>query len=65
MRVAASPESGKANEAVLTLLSETLELPRHQLELTAGRSSRDKVVALDGLSSDVVVAKLSAAAGAR
>ncbi len=65
VRVAAAPEAGKANDAVLELLARTLDVPRRDLELTAGRASRDKVVALQGLSTEAVDRKLEAAAGGR
>ena len=62
VRVAAPAESGKANEAVLLLLADTLGVPRRDLELTAGRSSRDKIVALAGLATDVAESRLTIAA---
>ena len=62
IRVAAAPEAGKANEAVLDVLARTLDLPRRDLELTRGKASRDKVVTLEGLTSEAVEAKLAAAA---
>ncbi len=63
LRVAAPAEAGKANDAVIDLLAETLELPRRNLEITTGRSSRDKIVSLQGLSPDAVDARLAAASG--
>jgi uncharacterized protein YggU (UPF0235/DUF167 family) len=49
VRVAAAPEDGKANEAVLRLLAERLALPREDVELVSGRGSRDKIVSLSGI----------------
>ena len=49
VRVADSPEDGRANEAVLRLLAETLDVPRATVELVSGHASKDKVVVLDGL----------------
>ena len=49
MRVAEPPEDGRANEAVLRLLAETLEVPRSRVTLVSGQSSRDKIVVLDGI----------------
>lgn len=49
VRVAAAPEDGKANEAVLRLLAERLGLPRGNLTLVSGRSARDKIVELSGM----------------
>lgn len=63
VRVTAAPEGGKANEAVLTLLADALDVPRRDLELASGRSSRDKVVRLTVLSGEEADSRLAAAAG--
>jgi uncharacterized protein (TIGR00251 family) len=49
VRVAEPPEDGRANEAVLDLLAETLDLPRSRFALVSGHSSREKIVVLDGV----------------
>jgi uncharacterized protein (TIGR00251 family) len=49
VRVAATPEQGRANEAVLDLLSRELELPRRSLSIVSGHAARDKVVMLEGI----------------
>ena len=64
VRVTAPAEAGKANSAVLAVLAEALDVPRRDLELASGGSSRDKLVALSGLSSETADARLSAAAEA-
>jgi uncharacterized protein (TIGR00251 family) len=51
VRVSAAPESGKANDAVLRILSKALGLPRSAVRLRAGASSRDKWVDLDGIDA--------------
>jgi uncharacterized protein (TIGR00251 family) len=63
IRVAPAPERGKANAALLDLLSETLRLPRERLELVGGRTGRDKIVALDGLTEEEVESRLEKASG--
>jgi hypothetical protein len=45
--VTAVPERGKANDAVVELLAETLDLPRSAIELVSGGASKDKVVEID------------------
>ena len=50
LAVAAAPERGRANEAVVRLLAQTLELPRDRVELVAGHSGRDKIVELTGIT---------------
>ncbi len=52
VRVAAAPEHGRANDAVLKLLAERLRVPSAELTLVAGRSGRDKVVELRGLGPE-------------
>jgi hypothetical protein len=62
VRVSAPPESGKANEAVRDLLAETLGVPRSATEIVSGAASRDKVVAVRGLTTDEVERRLAAGA---
>lgn len=45
LKVTAPAEDGKANDAVLALLSRTLELPVSQLTITSGATSRFKRLA--------------------
>lgn len=61
LRVAAAPERGKANDAVLELLAETLELPRSEITLVSGAGSRDKIVELAGLAPEEIDRRLAAA----
>lgn len=49
VRVAAAPEGGRANEAVLDLLAAELELPRRSLSIVAGHTGREKVVLMEGI----------------
>ena len=46
VRVTATPENGKANQAVLKLLSKALGLPRTSLEIVRGGNARTKVIAI-------------------
>jgi len=56
--VTAPPEDGRANEAVVELLADTLGVKRRQVEIIAGATSRDKVVRVRGLSRSELAAKL-------
>ncbi len=51
VRVVAPPESGRANEAVLSLLSRLLGVDRSALTMTAGEGSRRKRVKVEGMES--------------
>ena len=63
IRVAAAPEQGRANDAVLRLLARHLRLRRERLELVSGHGSRDKIVQLTGLDGDEVDRRLSTGEG--
>ena len=43
-RVRAVPEDGKANEALLRLIAKALDVPRRDLDVASGATSRTKVV---------------------
>jgi uncharacterized protein YggU (UPF0235/DUF167 family) len=63
VRVAAAPERGKANDAVLALLADTLAVPRSSVTLVAGGGSRDKIVELAGIEPDEIERRLATAGG--
>ena len=63
VRVAAPPEGGRANDALVRLLAETLGLPRRDVALIAGHTSRDKVVTVAGISLEETEARLSRSIG--
>ncbi|KAK2609756.1 hypothetical protein N8I77_003242 [Diaporthe amygdali] len=46
--VSAVPKDGESNKAVLTVLSEALNVPKSDLQITRGAKSRDKIIALGG-----------------
>lgn len=45
--VTAPPEDGKANEAVIRLLSDEMHLPKSQISILRGHSSRTKTIRID------------------
>ena len=59
LRVAAPPERGKANEATLDLLADTLGLATTSLRLVSGHGSRDKTVEVSGLTTDEAERRLA------
>jgi len=64
VRVSAAPEDGKANDAVVRLLADTLALPRRDVRIVSGRASRDKTVALAGMSPEEIERRLAEASAA-
>ena len=63
VRVGAAPERGKANEAVLALLAETLAVPRSSVTIVSGGGSRDKIVELAGIEPDEIERRIAIAGG--
>lgn len=61
LRVAAAPERGKANDAVVELLADTLRVPRTSVSIVSGASSRDKIVELAGIAPDEIERRLATA----
>jgi uncharacterized protein YggU (UPF0235/DUF167 family) len=51
VRVGARPERGRANAALEELLAEVLGVPPACVRIVAGRTSRGKVVEVEGLDS--------------
>ena len=58
-RVRAVPENGKANEALLRLLSKSLDVPLRDLALVSGATGRTKVIRFAG-HGEALVARLEA-----
>ncbi len=63
VRVTAPAEGGRANDAVVRLLAQTLAVPRGAVSLVSGHGARDKIVELAGLEQDEIERRLSSAAG--
>jgi len=61
LRVTAPAEGGRANEAVVRLLAEALDVPRRRVSLVSGHTARDKVVELDGVEAAEVERRLAGA----
>ncbi len=58
VRVAAPPEAGKANRAVLALLSAPLDVPKRSLQIVQGETSPRKTVRIEGIAPQVLRARL-------
>jgi uncharacterized protein len=62
VRVAAPPQGGRANAALLRHLAGVLGLPAGDVRLVAGAGGRDKLVEVDGLTPAAIARLLDAAA---
>ena len=55
--MAAPAVGGAANQSLLMLLSKELGVPRRSVRLVAGAAGRQKLVVIDGLEPETVVAR--------
>lgn len=56
-RVAAPAVAGAANQSLLRLLADELDVPRRAVRLVAGAAGRQKLVVVDGVEPEAVVAR--------
>lgn len=61
IRVAAAPERGAANDAVLGVLADALCIGRREVRIVSGHAARDKIVEVQGIPPDETEARLTAA----
>ena len=59
IRLQATPEKGKANEALIAFLSQVLGIQKSSIEILSGHASRIKRFKIEGLSLEQVIKKLS------
>jgi uncharacterized protein (TIGR00251 family) len=52
LAVTAPPEDGKANDALVELLRNTFHWKRSQIELLSGKSNRNKVFLIRGITAE-------------
>ena len=59
IQLTAPPVEGKANDALVRFLAQTLEVSRAQVEIVGGASSRRKTVRLMGVTAQRAIMKLT------
>ncbi len=62
-KVAAPSVKGKANKALIALLSQVLGVNKSALAIIKGHTSRNKVITIDGLEPEEVMKRLSSFSG--
>jgi uncharacterized protein (TIGR00251 family) len=62
VRVAAPPEDGRANAAVVRLIADAVSVSRDAVSVVSGHASKDKIVELAGIELGRVERRLTAAA---
>jgi uncharacterized protein len=60
LSIKAAPEKGKANEKIIKFLASKLGLRQKDLEIVSGHTNSLKVVSIDNMSREEVMAKLLA-----
>jgi uncharacterized protein len=59
VRLTAPPVDGAANEALVRLLADRLDVSRASIVLVSGHTGRDKMVEVSGLSPEEVARRLA------
>jgi uncharacterized protein (TIGR00251 family) len=62
IRIAAPPVDGKANAALITFVAKTVGVPKSEVMIIRGETSRNKVIRVAGRAADDVRAALLATA---
>ena len=58
IKVAATPERGIANEALVDFIAERLDIPKNAVKLVRGRTGRSKTIAVEGMTEEEVRVRL-------
>jgi uncharacterized protein len=60
IKLTAPPVEGQANQALIKFLAEFLKISTSEIEIVAGATSRDKLVAISGLDPQAVTERIKA-----
>lgn len=60
LRVRSAPERGRANDDVVELLARHLAVPRADVRVVSGHTSRDKVVEIERMTAEETERRLAA-----
>lgn len=60
VKVAAPPVKGQANKELIAFLADLLGVKKCQISIVRGEASRDKLLAIEGLSPEQLVLKVKA-----
>lgn len=58
VRLTSAPVDGKTNQALIRVLSKSLAVPKSRIRLLQGETNHNKLIRIDGLSKENVMAKL-------
>lgn len=60
VQVTAAPEKGKANQAIVALLADSIGVAKSNVSVVRGETSQDKVVRVVGVDAETLQQKLEA-----
>lgn len=60
IRIAAVPEGGRANEALVAFVAERLGLPRRCVRVVTGHTATSKILEIDGIEQAEIPGRLGA-----
>jgi uncharacterized protein len=55
VKIAAPPDKGKANKAIIEYLSDILDLPKNHVLIERGETSHNKLISIIGLNQESVL----------
>jgi uncharacterized protein (TIGR00251 family) len=55
VKISAPPVKGKANKELLAFLSQRLALSKDRIDIIKGHTTRNKIIAIDGMSQETVL----------
>ncbi len=65
VRVAAPPIKGKANKELISFLSKVLGVSKSSVSIARGHTTRSKLIAVDGLTQEEIMKRLSSSVSRR
>jgi uncharacterized protein (TIGR00251 family) len=57
IKIAAPPEDGRANAELCSFLADLLGVAKSKISVVKGHSSRNKIIAIEGMSEELIKAK--------
>ncbi len=60
VKIAAPPVKGKANRELIDFLGKALGVRKTSIAIVCGQTSRNKVIAVEGMSNEEIVRRLTA-----
>ena len=65
VKISAPPVKGKANKELISFLSKILGVGKSSVSIARGHTSRSKLIAVDGLTQEEIMKRLSASVSSR